>query len=628
MTKKIDLETVKKFWNYIGRYKLKLFGVTILIILSVAANVCLPIFLKVIIDNHISPLLLEADPNFSSLLRTIILMAAIYFIGVVCALLYTRSMVSLSQAVLKEIRDDMFCRMQTLPIKYFDTHSHGSVMSYYTNDTEVLEQAVSQGLPQMLYSLISILVIFTSMLYISLWLSLIVTLFIFTTMKFLKRVISKSAEYFVKQQESLGKINGYIEEMINGQKVVKVFCYENKAMEKFDLKNDRYFEASSNANKYSNILMPSLSSLGYLLYIIIATIGGSMAIAEITNISLTGINILSLGMIAAFLQLSINFMNPISQISNQFNSIVTALAGFKRISGLLSEAPEIDNGKTTLVKSKMGSPQLEENKNWIWKHINESGKTSYKNLKGDIEFCNVNFGYNEGENILHNINIHAKQGEKIALVGGTGSGKTTTINLINRFYDVSQGAIKYDGINVNSIKKSDLRKSLGIVLQDVKLFTGSILENIRYGNLDATDEECINAAKLAHADSFVSRLPEGYNTLITSNGSNLSQGQRQLLSIARAAVANPPVMILDEATSSIDTNTEKLIQAAMDKLMKGRTVFVIAHRLSTICNSDSIILLEKGQIAEQGTHEKLLELKGKYYQLYTGNLSQKLNINA
>lgn len=625
MSGKINLKTIKQLWSYIKQYKLKLFFVAMFIILSAVASACSSLFLQTIIDDYISPLLIESVPNFSGLLKVIMIMGLVYIIGVLSTLFYNRFMADISQETLKKIRDDMFSHMQKLPIKYFDTHTHGEIMGYYTNDTDTLEQAISQSLPQVFSSLISIVTIFVSMLYISIWLALIVVLFIIIMMFFLNKVMSKSSGYFIKQQKALGDINGYIEEMINGQKVIKVFCYEAKAKENFDLKNNELFDISFNANKYANTLMPSIINLGHILYVLIAVIGGSMAIAEVPNIGFGGQNILTLGMIASFLQLSINFMTPISRVSQQFNYIITAFAGAERIFSLLSEKTEQDEGYITLVNAENNNGKIVETSNnygeWYWKKVNKDDSVSYKKLEGNIKFENVDFGYNSKKTVLHNITLSAKPGQKIALVGGTGAGKTTIANLINRFYDISKGKITYDDINIKDIKKADLRRSMGIVLQDVHLFTGTILENIRYGKLNASDKECMEAAKLAHAHNFILRLPNGYKTVINGEGNSLSQGQKQLLSIARAAIADSPVMILDEATSSVDTNTEEILQNGMDALMKGRTVFVIAHRLSTIQNSDSIIVLDHGKIAEMGTHEELMNLKGKYYQLYTGKFN-------
>lgn len=619
---KINPKTIKRLWDYIKRYKLKLYFVAIFIILSTVTAAFSSLFLKVIIDDYISPLLLEEVPDFSGLLNAIIIMGLIYLVGVFSTLFYNRFMADVSQKTLKKIRDDMFSHMQKLPIKYFDTHPHGDVMNYYTNDTDALRQAISQSLPQVFSSVVSIVIMFVSMIYISLWLTLLVGLFIIISMFCLKKIMAKSSKYFVKQQKALADINGYIEEMINGQKVIKVFCHESKAKENFDLKNNEFFNVSFNANKYANVLMPSISSLGYILYILIAIVGGSMAILGVFNIGLNGQNVLTLGATAAFLQLSIGFMMPISQISQQFNYVVTAFAGAERVFSLLDEIPEEDEGYVTLVHANDNNGQVSETNDrkapYYWKIPNKGNFITYKKLSGNIKFENVDFGYNDKKTVLHNITLSAKSGQKIALVGGTGAGKTTITNLINRFYDISKGIITYDDIDIKDIKKTDLRKSFGIVLQETHLFTDTVLENIRYGRLDASDEECISAAKLAHAHDFILRLPNAYKTVINGAGSNLSQGQQQLLSIARAAVADSPVMILDEATSSVDTNTEKIIQSGMDALMKGRTVFVIAHRLSTIQNADSIIVLDHGKIVETGTHEELINSKGAYYQLYTG----------
>lgn len=618
----INPDTVKRLLSYIREYKLQFVFVIVCILISAVTGAVSSLFMQKLIDNYISPLLLKASPDFSGLLRAIIIMGCIYLIGVLATLFYNRTMVVIAQGILKKIRDKMFSHMQTLPIKYFDTHTHGDVMSHYTNDTDTLRQMLAQSIPQAFSSVITIVTVFFAMLYTSIWLTFFVIIFTFVMMKIVKKIAGGSVKYFIKQQQSIGDVNGYIEEMINGQKVVKVFCHEDKAKEAFDRKNDELCSNSTEANKFANILMPIMNNLGYILYVLIAVVGGALGIAKVTNISLNGVNVLTVGMIASFLQLSRNFVMPIGQVSQQFNAIIMALAGAERIFNLLDEKSETDEGYVTLVNAKREDGVLVETKErtelWAWKHPHSDGTVTYTELKGEVRFYDVDFGYNENKIVLHNISLYAEPGQKVAFVGATGAGKTTITNLINRFYDIADGKIRYDGININKIKKDDLRRSLGIVLQDVNLFTGTVMENIRYGRLDATDEECIAAAKLANADSFIRMLPQGYDTVLSGDGGGLSQGQRQLISIARAAVADPPVMILDEATSSIDTRTEAIVQRGMDSLMHGRTVFVIAHRLSTVQNSDAIMVLEQGKIIERGNHEKLIADKGKYYQLYTG----------
>lgn len=607
-------KTIKRLMTYITKYKIRILLVALCIIISALTSVASSLFLKTLIDDYIAPLLLASNPVFSGLLKAIITMGCIYLIGVLSTLFYNRIMVVIAQDVLKTIRDDMFAHMQTLPIRYFDTHTHGDIMSHYTNDTDTLRQMISQSIPQVFSSIITIVAVFCAMLTTSIWLTIFVIGFIFIMMKITGKIAGQSGAYFVKQQKTLGNVNGYIEEMINGQKVVKVFCHEDKAKEEFDKRNDELCRNATEANKFANILMPIMGNLGNLQYVLLAIVGGAMAIS--------GFEGLTLGALASFLQLSKSFTQPISQVSQQLNMVVMALAGAGRIFALMDEKSEVDEGYVTLVNAKEIDGELVEVKEhtglWAWKHPHSDGTITYTKVQGEVRLFDVDFGYVENKTVLHDITLYAEPGQKVAFVGATGAGKTTITNLINRFYDIADGKIRYDGININKIKKEDLRRSLGIVLQDVNLFTGTVMENIRYGNLAATDEEVYAAARLANAHDFIERLPEGYNTMLSGDGGSLSQGQRQLISIARAAVADPPVMILDEATSSIDTRTEAIVQKGMDRLMEGRTVFVIAHRLSTVQNSDVIMVLDQGRIIERGNHEKLIEEKGKYYQLYTG----------
>lgn len=609
----INFSTVKRLLKYVtGIYKLQLAIVIISIIVSSVANVLGIQFLKTLIDDYITPLIGKENPDFSNLYLAVFKMGIVYIIGITATYLYNRLMINVSQGVLRQIRSDMFNHMQTLPIRYFDTHAHGEIMSTYTNDVDTLRQMISQSIPQVFASVITMISIFISMLFTNVYLTFIVLGMVVLMIFISKYLGGNSSKYFVRQQEDIGKLNGYIEEMMEGQKVVKVFNYEEKSKERFDKLNDELCLSSTNANMYANILMPCILNIGNLGYVFIAIIGGILSVN----------NIISIGSIAAFLQYIKSFTNPIGQVSQQMNSVIMALAGAKRVFDLIDEKEETDEGYVTLVNAKEENGKLVESKErtgiWAWKHPHHNGKVTYTKLCGHVEFENVNFGYTINKIVLHDITLEAKEGQKVSFVGATGAGKTTITNLINRFYDVEDGKIRYDGINIKKIKKEDLRKSLGMVLQDTSLFTGTIKDNIRYANLNATDEEVVAAAKLANADHFIRNLPNGYDTVISGSGEGLSQGQRQLLSIARAALYNPPVLILDEATSSIDTRTEQIVQKGMDELMKGRTVFVIAHRLSTIRNSELIMVLDHGRIIERGDHKELMAKKGMYYALYTG----------
>ena len=617
-----DKTALKRLFSYMKEYKRQLVFVVICILLSAVASAASSVFLQTLIDDYIVPLLGTDNPVFGGLIKALITIGIIYMIGVISSLLYSRAMVKVAQGTLKKIRDDMFEKMQRLPIRIFDTRTHGDIMSLYTNDTDTLRQMIAQSMAQLISSVFTIVAVLVCMLYTSIWLTVVAVLVMLLILQIVKGIAGKTGTFFILQQKTLTDVNGYVEEMVNGQKVIKVFCHEKTAKEELRQKNTAWAQNAANANGYANSMMPMMNALGYVQYVILAVLGGYMAIQGITNLELTGTGTLTLGMIASFLTLSRSLTNPVSQISNQFNSIVTALAGASRIFAFMDEEPETDDGYVTLVNAKEENGVLTETAErtgiWAWKHPHHDGTLTYTKLEGRVVFDSVDFGYVPDKQVLYDVSLYAEPGQKIAFVGATGAGKTTITNLINRFYDIADGKIRYDGININKIKKADLRRSLGVVLQEVNLFTGTVMENLRYGNPDATDEDCIAAAKLANADGFIRMLHEGYNTVLKGDGSGLSQGQRQLISIARAAVSAPPVMILDEATSSIDTRTEALVQDGMDKLMKGRTVFVIAHRLSTVQNSDVIMVLDHGHIIERGNHEKLIAEKGTYYQLYTG----------
>ena len=615
--KSVNKKTAFRLLSYFKNYKFTVVLVMICITLTALSSVVGMTFLQTIVDDYVTPLLKVDNPDFSGLLNVVIQMASVFGVGVVASLFQGIFMARVAQDVQKQIRDDMFYHMQRLPIKYYDTHTFGDVMSYYTNDVDTLRQMLSQSIPQTVSSLVTIVAVFVAMVITSPILTVFVLVCLVLMLQAVKKIGGNSAKFFIAQQKSLGNLNGYIEEMISGQKVVKVFCHEEAAGEEFDRRNEALQQSATQANIYANILMPIMMNLGNLQYVLVAVLGGAMAV-------LSHETLITLGGIMLFAQLSKNFTRPVSQISQQINAIIMAMAGAERIFSLLDEEPENDHGYVTLVRARENpdgtlTECAERTGTWAWKHPHQAdGTITYTKLTGDVRLFDVDFAYEKGKPVLHDVSLYAKPGQKIAFVGATGAGKTTITNLINRFYDIADGKIRYDGININKIKKPDLRRSLGMVLQDVNLFTGTVMDNIRYGKLDATDEECIAAAKLANAHDFIMMLPQGYQTVLSGDGSGLSQGQRQLLSIARAAVADPPVMILDEATSSIDTRTEAIVQRGMDQLMKGRTVFVIAHRLSTVRNSDAIMVLEHGRIIERGDHADLLAQKGTYYQLYTG----------
>ena len=597
-------------------YKFHCISVVVLIVVSVLCNVQGTMFMKNLIDEYITPFLLSDNPNFTPLAHAIARVAAFYALGVLATFGYNRLMVNVTQGTLRNLRNDLFSHMEKLPVKYFDTHAHGDIMSVYTNDIDTLRQMISQSMPQLLNSGITIISVFVSMLILSIPLTVVTMIMVGIMVFCSKKSAGQSGTYFAKQQKDLGTVNGYIEEMMNGQKVVKVFCHEEENMQNFKKLNDELYVSADKANTFANFLGPINAQIGNISYVICAIIGGVLALGKVGGFTLGGL--------ASFLTFNKSFSMPINQISMQMNAIVMAMAGADRIFKLMDEKEELDEGYVTLVNAKEEDGKLteceERTERWAWKHTHQNdGSVDYVEVKGEVVFNGVDFGYNDEKIVLHDIKLYAKPGQKIAFVGSTGAGKTTITNLINRFYDIQDGKIRYDGININKIKKADLRHSLGIVLQDTHLFTGTVRDNIRFGKLDATDEEIVAAAKLANADSFIRRLPKGYDTMLTGDGANLSQGQRQLLAIARAAIADPPVLILDEATSSIDTRTERIVQDGMDKLMRGRTTFVIAHRLSTVRNSDCIMVLEQGRIIERGTHDELIEEKGRYYQLYTGN---------
>lgn len=613
------IKTAKRLLKYVtGTYKVQFIVVLVCILISSIASISVSLSLRFLLDDYIIPLIGQKDPNYSELYMALTVLGTIFLCGVIATFIYSRLMVTIGQGVLKRVRDEMFEHMQTLPIRYFDQNTNGSIMSLYTNDTDTLRQMINQSIPQVLMSSLTIIVTFIAMLALSPLLTILAVLVIALMVLISKVVTGNSGKYFIRQQLDLANVTGFVEERMNGQRVVKVFNHERISEKEFDQLNEQLFESSSRAHTFASIMGPVIGNIGNVQFVLTAVFGGFLSVAGIGNITL--------GVMASYLQFTKSFTQPFMQIAQQFNSIIMALAGAERIFRMMDEEPEVDDGYVTLVNAKKDADGNitecpERTGLWAWKHPHQAdGTVTYQELRGDVRFYDMTFGYTPDHMVLHNLTLYAKPGQKIAFVGSTGAGKTTITNLINRFYDVADGKIRYDDININKIKKADLRHSLGIVLQDTHLFTGTIKENIRYGKLDATDEEVVNAAKLAHADGFIRMLPNGYDTHLSGDGEELSQGQRQLLAIARAAIADPPVLILDEATSSIDTRTEQIVQKGMDNLMKGRTVFVIAHRLSTIRNSDAIMVLEHGRIIERGTHEELLKLKGTYYQLYTGKL--------
>ncbi len=619
----INKKTVLRLLKYLVAYRSRLLLVLLFIIINSVATVYSATFLGTMIDDYITPMLAQASPDFGPLGGAILRMVCLFGVAILVTFLQARMMAVVAHSVLRTIRDEMFDDMQRLPIRYFDTHTHGEVMSCYTNDTDTLRQMVAQSLPNVISSAITLVTVFIAMLNNSVWLTLVVVLCTVATTKISAGIGKSMAKYFIKQQTALASVNGFVEEMINGQKVVKVFNHEGEAKDEFDRRNEELCRNATSANEHGNIMGPVGNNLGHIEYVLLAICGGVIAIAGLPNLSLAhGLAPLTLGALISFLTLSRNFMQPVRMVMEQINFVAMAMAGAERIFALMDENPEQDNGVVTLVhvveKDGVICESAEPTSMWAWKYPRPDGTVTYEKLRGEVTMSEVDFAYEEGKTVLHDITLYAKPGQKVAFVGATGAGKTTITNLINRFYDIADGKIRYDNININKIRKADLRHSLGVVLQEVNLFTGTVMDNIRYGKLDATDEECIAAAKLANAHDFITRLPDGYNTVLAGDGSGLSQGQRQLISIARAAVANPPVMILDEATSSIDTRTEALVQRGMDQLMKGRTVFVIAHRLSTVQNSDVIMVLDHGRIIERGTHDQLIAQKGQYYQLYTG----------
>ena len=604
--------TIPRLFKYLKKYKFLLIIVVLCIIVSAVAGALGSLFLQTLIDDNIIPMLESNSNDYSNLIGSLLKMAGIYVFGIIASYTYNILMIKISQSTLKEIRDEMFAKMESLPIKYFDTNTHGDIMSRYTNDADTLREFIDRVLPNVFSSLMTVITVFASMLYLNIFLSLFVVVFSIISIVVSKKLAKYSARYFLKRQKALGKLNGYVEESLNGSKVIKVFTHEQASIEEFEKLNEELMDNAYNASKFANITMPIAGNLGYLEYALVSVIG--------TLISINNPDAISIGTIISFLHLTRSIQMPINQTMNQINSVIMALAGASRIFEMMDEEKEVDNGYVTLVKVVEKDGKYKESKDgfWAWKHPHHTGELEYVPLKGHIEINGVDFGYVKDKQVLHDISIYAKPGQKIALVGATGAGKTTITNLLNRFYDIEDGKIRYDGININKIKKEDLRKSIGMVLQDVFLFTGTIKENIKYGNFNATDEDVIRACKLANAHDFIMMLPKGYDTELTGNGQELSQGQRQLLSIARVAINNPPVMILDEATSSIDTRTEKIVQDGMDKLMEGRTVFVIAHRLSTVRNSKAIMVMEHGRIIERGNHQDLLKLEGEYYKLYTG----------